>query len=31
MRGAGEAVFDLERGEQLVTVTVSLDDANIEQ
>jgi general secretion pathway protein C len=31
MRGAREAVFDLQRGEELLTVTVSLDDTNIEQ
>ncbi|MFT5709882.1 MAG: general secretion pathway protein C [Halioglobus sp.] len=31
MRGAREAVFDLERGEELLTVAVSLDDTNIEQ
>jgi general secretion pathway protein C len=31
MRSAREAVFDLERGEQLLSITVSLDDTNIEQ
>lgn len=31
MRSAREAVFDLERGEELLTVSVSLDDTNIEQ
>ena len=31
MRRAREAVFDLERGQELLTVTVSLDDTNIEQ
>ncbi len=31
MRSAREAVFDLERGEELLSVTVSLDDTNNEQ
>ena len=31
MRSAREAVFDLERGEELLSITVSLDDTNIEQ
>jgi general secretion pathway protein C len=31
MRNAREAVFDLERGEELLSVTVSLDDTNNEQ
>ena len=31
MRSAREAVFDLERGEELLSIMVSLDDTNIEQ